>query len=163
EDHALRAQRLHRRVVGPPALRLADQLAVPVDPERGQVLDLALFRDLAHPVEVLDPQGEGAPAAASQHPRADRGAHGAQVQGAAGVREGGLPAAVTAMISGPLPAARPPSCGCASTARMASLATPRPVASGARRQYALSTVPSSRASGVRPTTPSSPVGSGAGA
>src|SRR5699024_10290736 len=39
---------------------------------------------LAHPVEILDPQVEGAPAAAGQHPGEDRGAEVAQVQVAAG-------------------------------------------------------------------------------
>src|SRR5699024_3512817 len=98
------------------------------------------------------PPGTGRSAGAGTKPRR-----------AARAREGRLPAAVTAMISRSLAAARRPSCGCASTARIASLATPCPVAAGARRQYALSAVPSAMASGVRPTTPSSPAGSGAGA
>src|SRR5699024_11243314 len=50
----------------------------------GQVLDLAMLRALAQPVEILDPQVEGAPAAAGQHPGEDRGAEVAQVQVAAG-------------------------------------------------------------------------------
>ncbi len=83
-DEALRRQGADRGLVVRAALRLADDLAVPVQAQRRKVLQLALRGALLHSIEVLDPQVEGAAGAAREHPGQDRGAKVPQVQVAAG-------------------------------------------------------------------------------
>src|SRR5699024_2363156 len=113
-DPALVAELLQRRRVGGAALGLAHHRAVPVDPERREILQLALLGPLPHPVEILHPQVEGAPGAPGEHPGEHCGAQVPQVQVAAG--GGGVAARSTARGGIPLVVAHhcalaPGSCG----------------------------------------------------
>ena len=68
--------------VGP--LGLDEGIAVPVDADGLQVLDLTLRRPRALPVDVLDAQDETPPGCARPRPREDRGAQVPQVEIARG-------------------------------------------------------------------------------
>jgi hypothetical protein len=70
------------------AVGLEDDLAVPVDPQRAQVVELLLGRagDHAALVEVLHPHEEARPGGPREQPREQRGAQVADVQRAGRAR-----------------------------------------------------------------------------
>jgi hypothetical protein len=82
------AERLDRRLVALQPLRLEHDLAVPVEPDRGQVGELLLCDPLAHAagVEVLHPQQEARPGGTGEQPRQQRRAQVAEVQRPSGAR-----------------------------------------------------------------------------
>jgi hypothetical protein len=83
---AVRLEPRYRLVVKRPPLRLALRLAVPVDPDRAQVGELAglLLAPRALRVEVLDPEQEPAARGAREQPREQRGAEVPEVELAGG-------------------------------------------------------------------------------
>src|SRR5699024_1311599 len=93
-DQACRRQLPERRVVGVPSRGLMDRRAVPVDAQRLEVLQLPCLGPLAHPVQILHPQMEGAAGSPGQRPGQDRGAQVPQMQvptGGGGVASGARP------------------------------------------------------------------------
>ena len=80
ENEAARGQRCQGGLVrvGPPCLD--ERLAIPVDADRLQVLDLTLSGPRAFSVDVLDTQDEMPPGRARPRPREDRGAQVTQVE-----------------------------------------------------------------------------------